>query len=109
MQDVILDLLDPFNNQYYTANISWTPVNGTFDLKHYRVQVCVNRLCMDRSNTTRTSVELVLGISGDDETVLVFTESLCGDVGTPSSVVLKIVTGNCTTSVCYNAPLYIYL
>ncbi len=66
------------------VNISWTPRSGTFDLKHYRVELCINRACSNVLNTTGTSVEMPVSLStGDMLYVQVSAESECGDVGDP--------------------------
>ncbi len=98
------------------VSINWTPTNGIFDLKHYRVQLCSGpEVCTDIVNTTRSSAEMVLetnflelNISAAGGTVyaLVSTESLCDDVGNSSrsnNVGLATATATATVPVPVNA------
>ncbi len=60
------------------ANVSWTPVTGTFDLRQYRIQVCnTSRACSNIESTTRFSMETRLS---DDDISLAVNASIFVEV-----------------------------
>ncbi len=80
-QNVVLKMLNSTS-----ANISWTPMSGTFDLKQYHVNLCSDTVCVDHV-TPKTFIELL--IPADTTVGPIFAnvsaESFCGDIGEAGS------------------------
>ena len=81
------------------VNISWTPINGTFDLRHYQVELCINMICNNVLNTLMPFAEFVQDIAAGDEVYAqVIVESQCDKISNGSrsdTIIVLVLTENC--------------
>lgn len=82
-QNIILTVLrDPLQ-----ANVTWSPVMGTFEIHQYHVKLCINgnsALCSNMMTTSTTETSMNFNVTlfdGDTIFAEVVAESQCGVAG----------------------------